>query len=149
MAVENNNRKMLTLFCVKLVPLLLVILFAYTGTAKLIGHQKMLSQLQDTGLPGPLPQLAAYLVPIAELLIALLLIFESSRLVGLWTAAIALFFFTGYVAVILSGGHIPCSCGGVIAAMNWKQHLYFNIFFLLLSILSLYYHKKYYAHIRK
>jgi putative oxidoreductase len=144
--VKNNFKRRFTVFCIKLAPLLLVLLFAYTGASKLLGHQKMLAQLEQSGLPEPLPQLASYAVPVVELVIALLLSFERSRLAGLWGACLAMLFFTGYVAFILSGKNIPCSCGGVIAKMNWQQHLYFNIFFLLVSILSLYYHKRYYAH---
>jgi len=147
--LKNKFKGRFAICCIKIVPLLLVLLFAYTGASKLLGHQKMLAQLEQIGLPEPLPQLASYAVPAAELVIALLLSFERWRLVGLWCACLAMLFFTGYVAVILSGKNIPCSCGGVISAMSWKQHLYFNIFFSLLSILSLYYHKKYYAHIRK
>ena len=145
MTGKNNIKRALTIFCIKIIPLLLVILFAYTGASKLLGHAKTLSQLKDTGLPAPLPQIAAYVVPIAELVIALLLSVERSRLAGLWSAVFAMLFFTGYVAVILSGNNIPCSCGGVISAMTWKQHLYFNILLLMLSILSLYCYKKYYA----
>ena len=145
-AFKNYIKIPVAWFCINIVPLLLILLFAYTATAKLMAHAKTLSQLTDTGLVQPLAQIAAYAVPIAELLTAILLGFKRSRLKGLWCAFFALLFFTGYVAVILSGSNIPCSCGGVIAAMSWKQHLYFNIFFLLLSILSLHYHKRYYAY---
>jgi len=128
-----------------LVPLLLVLLFAYTGASKLLGHAKFLAQLEKAGFEST-ALMVSYAVPVAELLIAILLCTARFRLTGIYLAATAMFFFTGYVLFILSRGPLPCSCGGVLAAMNWKQHLYFNIIFLVLSVASLAQHKSYYAY---
>jgi hypothetical protein len=27
--------------------------------------------------------------------------------------------------------HPPCSCGGVLVRLSWRQHVLFNMFFLL------------------
>lgn len=43
--------------------------------------------------------------------------------------------FTAYIAMILTlADYVPCSCGGVLEDMSWEQHLWFNGFFVLLSI---------------
>ncbi|MGC4102463.1 MauE/DoxX family redox-associated membrane protein [Ferruginibacter sp.] len=129
----------------QLIPLLLILLFAYTGTSKLTGHEKFLTQLEQLDMPYLITHFAAMAVPVAELLIAFLLVTERFKQAGLWLSVAAMLFFTVYVMVILSGKHIPCSCGGVISKMSWKQHLYFNISFLLLATWALYY-KINYAH---
>jgi hypothetical protein len=30
--------------------------------------------------------------------------------------------------------NLPCSCGGIISKLSWKQHILFNLFFIMLSI---------------
>lgn len=142
MVLRINHNKCIEIFCLQAIPVLLTALFAYTGAAKLLGHAKFVAQLENI-LPAALAKITAYAVPVAELGIALLLCFK--RTAGLWLSAAALLFFTGYVALILSRSHLPCSCGGVIAAMGWKQHLFFNAAALLLALLSLYYNN-YYAY---
>jgi hypothetical protein len=45
--------------------------------------------------------------------------------------------FTLYIGYMVSFAEkLPCSCGGVISKMTWNQHLVFNIFFTLLSLLG-------------
>jgi hypothetical protein len=43
-----------------------------------------------------------------------------------------------YIAImLLSGSHLPCTCGGIISDVGWKEHLYFNGLFIIISILSI------------
>jgi hypothetical protein len=46
--------------------------------------------------------------------------------------------FTGYVALVLTGifGRIPCSCGGIVSALGWGEHLILNIALLTIAILG-------------
>jgi hypothetical protein len=47
--------------------------------------------------------------------------------------------FTGYIGfMLLSNIELPCSCGGVISSLSWKNHLVFNILFLLLASVGYY-----------
>jgi hypothetical protein len=47
--------------------------------------------------------------------------------------------FTVYTVAILLHAfkYIPCSCGGVIRKLTWPQHLFFNLFFVGISILGI------------
>jgi hypothetical protein len=46
--------------------------------------------------------------------------------------------FTIYIAIILVvNNHIPCSCGGIIQSMSWKQHLLFNVACIILSVIGI------------
>ncbi|MGY0036285.1 MauE/DoxX family redox-associated membrane protein [Pedobacter sp. NJ-S-72] len=60
---------------------------------------------------------------------------KGSRLLGLILSALLMVLFTGYIALVLSGyyDHIPCSCGGVLNSLEWRTHLWFNVFFLVLA----------------
>jgi hypothetical protein len=43
--------------------------------------------------------------------------------------------FSGYTLIILHAfSYIPCSCGGIIKRLTWRQHLVLNLFFVGLAI---------------
>src|SRR5690606_14703009 len=42
--------------------------------------------------------------------------------------------FTAYIFIILNfSDFVPCSCGGVLEKMSWTQHLIFNVVFIILA----------------
>ncbi|GAB2821176.1 DoxX family protein [Ferruginibacter profundus] len=114
---------------------LLVLLFMYTGTSKLIGYQLFREQLSQISYLKAFSQPLSILLPILELTTGLTIIFKPTQKYGLYAAAILMTLFTFYVALMLlsDSTKLPCSCGGVIKTMSWKQHLYFNIFFMVLA----------------
>lgn len=96
--------------------------------------------------PLPLMKLAApYLglaVPSAELFIAVGLAIgffsPKIRLIAMEAALLLLIAFEIYISLmLLSGSHLPCTCGGIISTMGWKQHLVFNAFFITIAIFSI------------
>jgi hypothetical protein len=51
--------------------------------------------------------------------------------------------FTGYVYTILQfADHIPCSCGGLISALSWSQHLLFNTVITILTLVAILFYRK-------
>jgi cytochrome b561 len=75
-------------------------------------------------------------IPFIEVLIAIALIFEKSRLPALYASMALMLMFTIYsVAILLHAfKYVPCSCGGVIRKLTWPQHLVFYLFFVVISI---------------
>jgi putative oxidoreductase len=118
---------------------LLILLFAYTAVSKLIDYNGFVQQMYNQTLPRILIITATYTLPEAELLACAFLLFSRTKLIGLWMSLIMLLIFTIYIGLIL--GHffpwVPCSCGGVIAAMGWHLHFYFNLFFMLLNFMAI------------
>jgi uncharacterized membrane protein YphA (DoxX/SURF4 family) len=114
---------------------LLVLLFLYTGLAKLLNLKEFANTLNNQPLPKSILPWLLWLVPFVEMVTALLLLIDRTRLIGLWSSLVIMLGFTVYTALVLLNvfAKIPCSCGGVIRQLTWKQHLVFNIFFLLLS----------------
>lgn len=109
------------------ISLLLVFVFANTASSKLIDSTGFIGVLRQVPLIGRGAGVMAVLLPLAELLIAMLLIFETTRLFGLYASLVLLLIFTGYLLyMILTLSHLPCSCGGVISKMSWRMHLIFN-----------------------
>lgn len=119
--------------------LLLVILFLYTGISKLIDFRGFTYDLNNQPFPNSLTPLLSWVLPISEIAIAAALLFEKSRLLGLYASLILMGLFTVYTALVLLHAfeYVPCSCGGVIKHLTWPQHLIFNIFFLMMAFIAI------------
>lgn len=122
---------------------LLVLLFIYAGLSKLLSHEIFLNQISKAAWLKKIAGLISILLPLLEIGTGLLIAASSIQIYGLWLASLLMTTFTIYVSMmLLSGNSLPCTCGGVIASMSWKQHLLFNIFFMCLSWFALYNHYK-------
>jgi hypothetical protein len=120
---------------------LLALLFAYAGSSKLLGHKLFLTQFMQIEMLKTVALPLSFLLPILEILTAVFLTIDRVQVFGLWLAAFLMTTFTFYVAaMLLLKSSLPCSCGGVISSMSWKEHLLFNIFFMLLSWNALLYY---------
>jgi hypothetical protein len=120
------------------ISILLIFLFAYTGSSKLLDSKGFAAVLSKIPLIGRGAGIVAILLPLAELLIALLLLFERTRLIGLYASLVLLSIFTVYlVYMVLAVPKLPCSCGGVIGTMSWKQHIVFNAVFVGVTVIGI------------
>jgi hypothetical protein len=117
---------------------LLVLLWSYTALQKLVGFHRFVVTLRSTSIPL-LPYSAGALL-VLELGIVILLLFSRTQRWGALLSTVLLLCFSVYIGCMLAfQSHLPCSCGGVLENMSWPQHLVFNLFFLVLSILVLLY----------
>lgn len=118
---------------------LLILLFVYTATSKLMKFDVFEYQLSKSPLIGASSNWIAWLLPLVELIVSLLLFFPKTRLKGFYASFILMLGFTIYIGYMLMfTPDRPCSCGGVLASMTWEQHLVFNIFFTFLSALGVF-----------
>jgi hypothetical protein len=65
------------------VPLLFILLFTYAAVSKLLDFDRFRSQLYLQPFPQGMSDLLVYVLPFTELVLALLLCFNRSRLAGL------------------------------------------------------------------
>lgn len=55
-------------------------------------------------------------------------------MIGLFAAFSIMVMFTAYIYIILNySSFIPCSCGGILEKLGWKEHLFFNLIFIMLA----------------
>jgi putative oxidoreductase len=128
---------------VEIIAALFILLFVYTATSKLFEFNSFRSVLSRSPLIGSTAPLIAWTLPILEIVIATFLFFPRTRRKGLWASLIIMLLFTGYLGyMIYFTSDRPCSCGGVLQQMTWKQHLVFNIFFTLLAAFGLWWQKR-------
>ena len=132
-----------------IVPVLLILLFVYTATSKFLDYDKFVFQMRLA--PVPLMKMFAsilgYFVPAIEMLIAIFLgagfFYYKLKIKALYASVILLSIFEIYIGImLLSGFQLPCTCGGVVSQMGWKQHLFFNAIFILGGILTIRYSQK-------
>lgn len=115
----------------ELLSTLFIILFVYAAVSKLLEFQKFTVQLGQSPMLTHYAGALAWFVPVVELIISSLLIFERTRLAGLYGSFCLMIVFTGYIILASRfSEYTPCSCGGIISGMSWDEHLAFNIFFV-------------------
>jgi uncharacterized membrane protein YphA (DoxX/SURF4 family) len=113
----------------------IVVLFLYAGGIKLFDYTRFVAQIGKSPLLGDFAIWLAWVVPVTEFIVAVMLMVPRLRLAGMYAAFGMMFSFTLYVAAILSSDHkLPCACGGVLDSLGWRDHLIFNIFFTVLTL---------------
>jgi uncharacterized membrane protein YphA (DoxX/SURF4 family) len=117
---------------------LLVLLYTYTGVAKLLQLPQQQAVLAQLPYIGGLSSFIAIAVPVAELVVVCALLIPSLTKPGLTCSLCMLVVFTTYIiAALLGNSHLPCSCGGVLRSLTWTQHIFFNSTFIVVNIIAL------------
>lgn len=123
---------------VDIIGYLFVLLFLYTAANKIWRFHNFEWVLSTLPVIGRLSKLIAFAVPTAELLTTALLLSPVGRKVGLLFSLLLMLIFTGYLLfMVMYTNDLPCNCGGVISKLSWKQHIIFNLVFLILSIIAI------------
>lgn len=134
MKIKVTNLKTIL---VEIISFLLIILFVYSALSKLLEFQNFQAQLGQSPLISAYTGFVSYSVLIVEFLIALLLAIPKSRYIALLASFGLMLMFTAYIIVILNySSFVPCSCGGILEEMGWKEHLIFNIAFTILAAIA-------------
>jgi hypothetical protein len=117
---------------------LLVLLFMYAAITKLLDYSTFKLQLAQSPFITKFSGFTVWSLPSSEILVSLVLVNKKFRLLGLYASLFLMTMFTAYIYAMLHFSfYIPCSCGGIISKMDWTQHLWFNTFFVILSIVGI------------
>src|ERR1700747_255939 len=104
-----------------------VLLFLYTGVAKLLEVQTFKEQMASSPLLGSMSGIITWALPIGEILLAIALFIPAFRLKALYVTFVLMALFTIYVvAILFMDNEISCSCGGIVEELTPKQHIIFN-----------------------
>lgn len=126
--------------------LLLLALWIPVGLDKLWDLQGFHRTLLRQPFPNAWADVLYWLLPILELLCAVLLVggavnspkTNSLRKWGFALSALLMLAFTVFILLGVLGWYDkrPCGCGSVISGLSWEQHLWFNLVFLLISVVG-------------
>jgi len=123
---------------VEIIASLLILLFLYTAISKSFQIANTLYVLDKTPILSRFSETIAWTIVSAEYVLSVLLFIPRTRKFGLYGSLILLVFFTIYIGYMMAFiPKLPCSCGGVISQMTWRQHLVFNICFILLALVGI------------
>src|SRR5215467_13262690 len=115
--------------------LLLSAVFIVAGLAKLVDRRGSRQALIDFGVPGVLASPLGFLLPVAELVIAVMLLPLASVRYGAFAALLLLLLFIFGIAFNLARGRTPaCHCFGQLSSMpaGWGT-LIRNAFFAAIA----------------
>ncbi len=116
---------------------LFVLLFTYAALSKILDFQKFQIELGKSPLINSFSIWVAYGIPVSELVLVFLLFVQRTQLLALYCSFSLMIMFTAYIIAILQySDYIPCSCGGVLQNMTWTEHVWFNVFFIVISAAS-------------
>lgn len=120
-----------------------IFLLIYTAYAKIEDHSRFYKGLLRISYIGNYALLISWLVPLSEILIAVLLLIPKMQKLGLYLFAVMMGVFTLYIAsMLLWASKLPCHCGGAIEKLSWNQHLWFNLGFIALAGLAIWLKKQ-------
>lgn len=117
-----------------------ILLFVYTGVAKLAESHLVREQLLSAPLLGSplLVNILTWALPIGEFLLAIALSTPRFHLKALYITLVLMSVFTIYVIVVLFiDSHLSCSCGGIIEELSPRQHVLFNSACVILSVVAI------------
>lgn len=124
---------------IEIISSLLILLFLYASVSKWLAFKLFIGEMNNQPFPNWMTPFLVWSIPFIEVIIAAALIFEKTRVPALYASLFLMLAFTVYTVTILFHAfkYIPCSCGGVIRSLTWPQHLFFNLFFVGISLLGI------------
>ncbi|HMI60371.1 MAG TPA: MauE/DoxX family redox-associated membrane protein [Puia sp.] len=120
---------------VEIISAFLIFLFLYAALSKLLEFDKFRYQISQSPFIIRISRFVVWAIPVSEILISVALFVRRTRSAGLYSAFFLMLLFTGYIFIMLRySPYLPCSCGGVLSVMSWKQHFVFNLVFTGLAL---------------
>ncbi len=115
-----------------------VVMFIYAATSKFLDFENFRLKLGRFPIISSYADWIAWGVPVIEIFIAGLFLFPKFMLPAFYASFSLMTIFTTYIILVLKfSDSIPCSCGGIISKLGWKEHLIFNIAFIALALLGI------------
>lgn len=123
---------------IEIVTYFFILLFCYASISKIMDFENFQIQIAQSPLLSAYAVWITYGILIMELLVCILLIFQKTRNIGLYSSYILMVLFSVYIYLILNYSEfIPCSCGGILEKMDWNTHLIFNLVCILIAVLAI------------
>ncbi|MDP2452503.1 MULTISPECIES: MauE/DoxX family redox-associated membrane protein [unclassified Kaistella] len=121
------NLRAICKVAVTVVSYFFMVLLVYAAVSKMRDFENFQVQLAQSPLLSAYSGFISYGVIALELVIAGVLAFPQVRRVGLYASFGLMVAFTVYIYLILNySDFVPCSCGGILEKLGWREHLIFN-----------------------
>ncbi|TDQ73824.1 MauE/DoxX family redox-associated membrane protein [Sphingobacterium yanglingense] len=116
-----------------------VALFVFVALSKLYIYNEFVSQIRSQVFPDQYTFVIVWGIILLQLTLAALLLFNKTRLLGLYLSTFLLIAFNVYIHLVISNfyGYMPCSCAGISKHFSWWRQLNFNYYFIVLGIIGI------------
>lgn len=122
----------------------------YTAISKLADYNLSREQMALMPLMTPIAHIIAWVLPVTEIIVAILIFIPKTRIKGLYAVTGLMILFSVYIVYMMTNyEHLPCSCGGLLQALSWKGHLIFNGVYILIGIIAIILYRKNYKEIKR
>lgn len=116
-----------------------IFLFVYAAVSKLLDVSLFTDQLRQSPFLFRFAREVAWGIPVVELLVVGILLTHHVK-TGLVLSTGLMGLFTLYIiGVLYFSPFVPCSCGGLLSQLGWEEHLVFNLVFVVLGGVGVYY----------
>jgi hypothetical protein len=123
---------------IEIIGAIFILLFTYTAVSKLIEADTFYSTLKKSPFIEDWAHFLYWLLPLIELITVVLLFIPPVRWAGLYLSLALMMMFTSYISfMLLSAYKLPCSCGGILKKLSWKDHLLLNIILTILAAVAI------------
>jgi hypothetical protein len=118
---------------------LIFMMLLYASFSKYFDFSAFQRAMHNQPFPSWFSDALVIFLPPMEIIAAVLIAFDKTRIIGLKATITIMTAFTLYIVAILLHlfPMVPCTCGGIIRLMSWPQHLLFNLFFIAIAIIAL------------
>ncbi|WP_349680557.1 MauE/DoxX family redox-associated membrane protein [Flavobacterium sp. UBA7680] len=116
----------------------LILLFSYTTFHKLIDlHIFRQTLMKSTLIEEYQINFLLYFIPVIEIVTIFFLI-SDKYITGFYMSLLLMLTFTMYLIVLNNFSFYKgCSCGGIFNEMSYFQHIVVNLFFIVISLVSI------------
>jgi len=135
-----NRSGNIYLIIIKIASVLFIVLFVYSATSKLLDFEQFKIQLGQSPIITAYADWVAWGIPLIEYVITGLFLVPRSISLAFYASFSLMTMFTTYILLILNfSDYIPCSCGGVLEDLGWTEHIVFNVGFIIIAAIALFY----------
>lgn len=117
---------------------LFILLWLYAGLSKLAEFEIFRNQLGKSPFISTLAPILAWALPVGEIILAFALMREKTVKIGLYVSFFLMCLFSIYIIAMLRFSYYtPCTCGGIISRLDWREHLWFNLGFVAIALIGI------------
>jgi uncharacterized membrane protein YphA (DoxX/SURF4 family) len=130
---------MIAQITVSLISLILAALWTYSSFDKWQDMKRFRHAMTVQAFPVWAGNILAWILPPMEMFIAVLLLLNTTKLLGLYLSFVFMVIFTIYVSGIVFKIYksYPCPCGGIFTYLGWKKHFRINVVLTLLALIGI------------
>jgi hypothetical protein len=117
-----------------------ILLWAYVSFPKFLNMKRFRYVMLSQVIPKWLANILYVLLPVFEIGVMFLLLFDKTRLLGMYVSFLLMLIFTIYIggaAFNFYKLHL-CPCGKLFSKLSWKKHFLVNLVLTLLALVGTY-----------